>query len=81
MLNKQWLLLLLLCWYSFPSLHKCCWDLHGQEVTEEGVASIWAGVLGMGIGGGPCPLGKSLGLDFVSVALGQKYLTKERLKA
>lgn len=35
----------------------------------------------MGVGGGICPLGKGLGLDFVSLALGQESLTIERHKA
>lgn len=48
-----------------------------------GAACIWAGVLGMGIGGGICPLEKGLGLDFFYFyffKFGEECLTVRRSK-
>lgn len=51
------------CCCYFIILFPTCTDAvgahHGQEVVEGGAACSWAGVLGMGIGGGSVLWGKA----------------------
>lgn len=65
----------------FPICTNAIGTLHGQEVVEGGCCLHLGRCAWHGRWWGICPLGKGLGPDFVSFALGQECLTVERHKA
>lgn len=65
----------------FPICTNAIGTLHGQEVLEGGGCLHLGRCAWHGHWQGICPLGRVLGPDFVSFALGQECLTVERRKA